>query len=162
RAARRVRGRARPRVVRDRPRTDGDARPPQRRVRARDERHLPPAARADPRRAAGDPRAARVAGNMDEGRGRGSQPPRRATVNVVVVGGGVAGITAALDCAAAGASVTLVEVRPRLGGAAYSVEREHGLWVDNGQHVFLRCCTAYRELLAALGSEQYVEVQPRL
>ena len=44
-----------------------------------------------------------------------------AAVNVVVVGGGVAGIVAALDCAAAGASVTLVEVRPRLGGAAYSV-----------------------------------------
>ena len=71
-------------------------------------------------------------------------------MNVVVVGGGVAGIVAALDCAAAGARVTLVEVRPRLGGAAYSVERG-GLWLDNGQHVFLRCCTAYRELLATLG-----------
>jgi squalene-associated FAD-dependent desaturase len=82
-------------------------------------------------------------------------------MNVVVVGGGVAGITAALECAAAGASVTLVEVRPRLGGAAYSVERD-GLWLDNGQHVFLRCCTAYRELLAALGSEPLVELQPRL
>ena len=62
-------------------------------------------------------------------------------MNVVVVGGGVAGIVAALDCAAAGASVTLVEVRPRLGGAAYSVERATGSWLDNGQHVFLRCCT---------------------
>ena len=82
-------------------------------------------------------------------------------MNVVVVGGGVAGIVAALDCAAAGASVTLVEVRPRLGGAAYSVERD-GLWLDNGQHVFLRCCTAYRELLATLGSEALVELQPRL
>ncbi len=42
----------------------------------------------------------------------------------------------------AGALVTLLEVRPRLGGAAYSFERE-GLLLDNGQHVFLRCCTAY-------------------
>ena len=82
-------------------------------------------------------------------------------MNVVVIGGGVAGISAALECAAAGASVTLVEVRPRLGGAAYSVERD-GLWLDNGQHVFLRCCTAYRELLSALGSESLVELQPRL
>jgi squalene-associated FAD-dependent desaturase len=82
-------------------------------------------------------------------------------VNVVVVGGGVAGIVAALDCASAGASVTLVEVRPRLGGAAYSVERD-GMWVDNGQHVFLRCCTAYRELLARLGSEDLIELQERL
>ena len=80
---------------------------------------------------------------------------------VVVVGGGLAGVTAALDCAAAGASVTLVEVRRRLGGAAYSFERE-GLEMDNGQHVFLRCCLAYRALLRRLGSEQLVRVQPRL
>ena len=82
-------------------------------------------------------------------------------MNVVVIGGGVAGIVAALDCAEAGAAVTLVEVRPRLGGAAYSVERD-GLWLDNGQHVFLRCCTAYRALLHKLGSEPLVEVQEAL
>jgi squalene-associated FAD-dependent desaturase len=80
---------------------------------------------------------------------------------VLVIGGGLAGIAAALDCAAAGASVTLVEVRRRLGGAAYSFERD-GLQLDNGQHVFLRCCRAYRELLARLGSEQLTFVQPRL
>jgi squalene-associated FAD-dependent desaturase len=80
---------------------------------------------------------------------------------VIVLGGGLAGITAALDCSEAGAQVTLIEVRPRLGGAAYSFERE-GLLLDNGQHVFLRCCTAYRGLLARLGSEQRVVIQPRL
>jgi squalene-associated FAD-dependent desaturase len=80
---------------------------------------------------------------------------------VAVIGGGLAGIAAALDCADAGARVTLLEVRPRLGGAAYSFGRE-GLWMDNGQHVFLRCCTAYRTLLARLGSAQGVFVQPRL
>lgn len=80
---------------------------------------------------------------------------------VVVIGGGLAGITAALDCAALGASVTLVEVRRRLGGAAYSFARE-GLQMDNGQHVFLRCCVAYRTLLARLGSESLTFVQPRL
>ncbi len=80
---------------------------------------------------------------------------------VVVVGGGLAGIAAALDCAAAGASVTLVEVRRRLGGAAYSFERE-GLQMDNGQHVFLRCCVAYRSLLRRLGSQHLTSVQPRL
>jgi squalene-associated FAD-dependent desaturase len=80
---------------------------------------------------------------------------------VLVIGGGLAGITAALDCAAAGASVTLLEVRRRLGGAAYSVQRG-GLEMDNGQHVFLRCCTAYRALLRRLGSERHVSVQPRL
>jgi squalene-associated FAD-dependent desaturase len=80
---------------------------------------------------------------------------------VLVVGGGLAGIAAALDCAAAGARVTLVEVRRRLGGAAYSFERE-GLQMDNGQHVFLRCCVAYRALLARLGSERLTKVQERL
>lgn len=79
---------------------------------------------------------------------------------IVVLGGGVAGIAAALDCAEAGAQVTLLEVRPRLGGAAYSFERD-GLCLDNGQHVFLRCYTAYRALLARLGSEATVAIQPR-
>ncbi len=80
---------------------------------------------------------------------------------VAVIGGGLAGIAAALDCADAGAEVTLLEVRPRLGGAVYSFERD-GLRIDNGQHVFLRCCTAYRALLARLGSERGVFLQPRL
>ncbi len=83
--------------------------------------------------------------------------PRR----IVVIGGGLAGIAAALECARAGAAVTLVEVRRRLGGAAYSFERD-GLTIDNGQHVFLRCCAAYRGLLRRLGSEHRVSVQPRL
>jgi squalene-associated FAD-dependent desaturase len=81
--------------------------------------------------------------------------------SVLVLGGGLAGITAALDCAEAGANVTLVEVRRRLGGAAYSVLRE-GLEMDNGQHVFLRGCLAYRGLLRRLGSEHLTHVQPRL
>ncbi|HXB63742.1 MAG TPA: hydroxysqualene dehydroxylase HpnE [Solirubrobacteraceae bacterium] len=80
---------------------------------------------------------------------------------VAVIGGGLAGIAAALDCAAGGARVTLLEVRPRLGGAVYSFERD-GLRIDNGQHVFLRCFTAYRALLARLGSDSKVWLQPRL
>jgi squalene-associated FAD-dependent desaturase len=80
---------------------------------------------------------------------------------IVVIGGGLAGITAALDCAGRGASVTLVEVRPRLGGAAYSFARD-GLSLDNGQHVFLRCCTAYRHLLERLGATGGVVLQRRL
>ncbi len=80
---------------------------------------------------------------------------------VAVIGGGLAGITAALDCAAAGAQVTLVEVRRRLGGAAYSFERD-GMHFDNGQHVFLRCCEDYRALLSRIGGERHVAVQERL
>ena len=80
---------------------------------------------------------------------------------VIVVGGGLAGITAALDCAGAGAEVTLVESRGRLGGAAYSFHRD-GLRADNGQHVFLRCCTEYQRLVRDLGADELVTIQPRL
>ena len=69
----------------------------------------------------------------------------------VVVGGGLAGITAALLLAERDWQVTLVEARPRLGGRATSYLRD-GSTVDNGQHVFLRCCTAYRGLLERLGA----------
>jgi len=78
-----------------------------------------------------------------------------------VVGGGLAGASAALACADAGAEVTLLEVRPRLGGAAYSFRRD-GLWIDNGQHVFLRCCTAYRAFLERVGAAGSVVLQRRL
>jgi squalene-associated FAD-dependent desaturase len=57
--------------------------------------------------------------------------------------------------------VTLLEARPRLGGATFSVERD-GLWIDNGQHVFLRCCTAYRALLDRLGTTRQTNLQRRL
>ncbi len=87
--------------------------------------------------------------------------PEPPAPHVAVIGGGLAGITAALDCADAGARVTLLEVRPRLGGAVYSFERD-GLRIDNGQHVFLRCFHAYRALLTRLGSEHGVRLQPRL
>jgi squalene-associated FAD-dependent desaturase len=80
---------------------------------------------------------------------------------VVVVGGGLAGMAAALACADRGTRVTLLEARPRLGGATFSFRR-HGMWVDNGQHVFLRCCTAYRGFLRRVGAEGRTSLQPRM
>ncbi|GAA2133373.1 hydroxysqualene dehydroxylase HpnE [Kitasatospora kazusensis] len=87
--------------------------------------------------------------------------PRPAEPTAVVIGGGLAGITAALRLAESGHRVTLVETRPRLGGLAFSFQRGE-LTVDNGQHVFLRCCTAYRGLVDRLGAGRLVEIQPRL
>ncbi|MGN6252233.1 MAG: hydroxysqualene dehydroxylase HpnE [Marmoricola sp.] len=80
---------------------------------------------------------------------------------VAVVGGGLAGITAALGLADAGDEVVLLESRARLGGLTNSFDRD-GIWVDNGQHVFLRCCTAYRALLDRLGVSDLVHLQDRL
>jgi squalene-associated FAD-dependent desaturase len=81
-------------------------------------------------------------------------------VKVVVVGGGLAGITAAVALANAKHEVTLLEAKPRLGGATMSFNRD-GLTVDTGQHVFLRCCTAYRGLLDRLGMSAHAPIQPR-
>jgi squalene-associated FAD-dependent desaturase len=79
---------------------------------------------------------------------------------VVVIGGGLAGITAAIALRESGIDVTLLEARPRLGGATCSFSRD-GLTIDNGQHVFLRCCSAYRGLLARLGMTGSATIQDR-
>jgi squalene-associated FAD-dependent desaturase len=80
---------------------------------------------------------------------------------VVVVGGGLAGIAAALDAADAGADVTLVERRRRLGGRTWSFRR-HDLLMDNGQHVFMRCCTEYRAFVDRIGGSDMIAMQRRL
>jgi uncharacterized protein with NAD-binding domain and iron-sulfur cluster len=82
------------------------------------------------------------------------------TPRVAVIGGGLAGITAAIALAEAGAAVTLLEARPRLGGATCSFTRD-GLTVDTGQHIFLGCCTAYRGLLGQLGMTAHAPIQDR-
>jgi uncharacterized protein with NAD-binding domain and iron-sulfur cluster len=81
-------------------------------------------------------------------------------MRAVVIGGGLAGITAATALAQAGHEVTLLEAKPRLGGATMSFTRD-GLVIDTGQHVFLRCCTAYRGLLDRLGMAAHAPLQPR-
>ncbi|MFJ6719214.1 MULTISPECIES: hydroxysqualene dehydroxylase HpnE [unclassified Streptomyces] len=81
--------------------------------------------------------------------------------HAVVVGGGLAGVTAALELADAGLRVTLLESRPRLGGLAFSFKRGD-LTVDNGQHVYLRCCTAYRWFLDRVGGAALAPLQERL
>jgi squalene-associated FAD-dependent desaturase len=70
-------------------------------------------------------------------------------------------MTSALACADGGASVTLIERRSKLGGLTWSFRRE-GRWYDNGQHVFLRCCTAYRSFLDRIGAAGDVILQDRL
>jgi squalene-associated FAD-dependent desaturase len=85
---------------------------------------------------------------------------RPAAPRVAVIGGGLAGITAAIALAEAGAAVTLLEARPRLGGATCSFSRD-GLTVDTGQHIFLGCCTAYRDLLGRLGMTEHAPIQDR-
>jgi len=68
--------------------------------------------------------------------------------DVVVIGAGFAGLSAAARLAAGGARPLVVEARSRLGGRATAfADRETGALVDNGQHVLLGC---YRETFAFL------------
>ena len=83
------------------------------------------------------------------------------STRATVVGGGLAGLAAALELADAGVEVTLHESRARLGGATFSFER-NGLWLDNGQHVALRCCTEYLSFLGRIGSAHLLPLQRRL
>ena len=74
-----------------------------------------------------------------------------------MVGGGLAGIAAALECADSGARVILIERRRNLGGLTWSF-RHGDVWIDNGQHVFLRCCDEYLRFLARIGGTSDVEI----
>ena len=86
--------------------------------------------------------------------------PREPT-SVAVVGGGLAGIAAAVALADAGRRVYLLEARPRFGGATASFPR-HGLTVDTGQHVLVRGYTRHQALLERLGVADGVAWQSRL
>ncbi|WP_370591358.1 hydroxysqualene dehydroxylase HpnE [Saccharopolyspora montiporae] len=79
---------------------------------------------------------------------------------IAVIGGGLAGATAAIECADKGFEVDLFEGRPRLGGATYSFQRGE-LLVDTGQHVFLRCYSSYIGLLQRFGVARFAGLQRR-
>ncbi len=75
-----------------------------------------------------------------------------ASRTAVIVGGGIAGIAAALRLAESGVAVTLLETRKKLGGRATSfLDTRTGLTIDNCQHVAMRCCTNYLDLCRRLG-----------
>ncbi|MGB9482328.1 MAG: hydroxysqualene dehydroxylase HpnE [Candidatus Dormiibacterota bacterium] len=75
-------------------------------------------------------------------------------MEALVVGGGLAGISAALELADQGARVTLVERAPVLGGLCRSVPDPVAGRVDTGQHVYLGCCTELESFL------EQIEVKP--
>ncbi len=77
------------------------------------------------------------------------------TPRVVVIGGGLAGLAAAVALASSEQSVSLFEARPFLGGRAASyplnTADENSPTIDNCQHVLLRCCTNLIDFYKRLG-----------
>ena len=77
---------------------------------------------------------------------------------VIIVGGGLAGIAAAVRLAEHDVPVTLVETRKRLGGRATSfVDPTTGQLLDNCQHVVMKCCTSLLDLYDRLGVSDALE-----
>ncbi len=78
------------------------------------------------------------------------------TGEVVVVGGGLAGMAAAVALAEAGQRVTLLEWRPYIGGRAYSYEHPAMGEVIDSQHVVLGCCTNVVDLVGKAGVADWI------
>ncbi|MEV7007058.1 FAD-dependent oxidoreductase [Streptosporangium sp. NPDC051022] len=72
-------------------------------------------------------------------------------MSVVVVGAGLAGLTAAADLAARGVEVTVVEARERVGGRTHGIEVVPGSWVDAGAAYLGDRHTELTALTAELG-----------
>lgn len=81
----------------------------------------------------------------------------------IIIGGGLSGLTAAVDLSSRGISVLLLEQRPHLGGRTYSfVDETTGDTVDNGQHLMMGCYHATRWLMDTIGSSGLAELQSHL
>ena len=84
-------------------------------------------------------------------------------MQVVVIGGGLAGLAATVALARRGMRVTLLEARPRLGGRAGSFRDPiTGQWLDVCQHVALGCCTQLLHFFRSVGLQHYLVAQPHL
>jgi len=83
--------------------------------------------------------------------------------DVIVIGAGFAGLSAASALAERGARVLVLEARPRLGGRATAFrDGSTGEFVDNGQHVLFGCYADTFRFLTRIGARDRVRLQPRL
>ena len=82
--------------------------------------------------------------------------------SVLVIGGGLAGLSSAIALADAGFRVQLLEKRPHLGGRATSYTLPDGSEVDNCQHVTLGCCTNLADFYRRVGASEKIRFYDRL
>ncbi len=82
--------------------------------------------------------------------------------SVLVIGGGLAGMSCAVALAEAGFRVRLLEKRPHLGGRATSYTLPDGSEVDNCQHVTLGCCTNLADFYRRVGASESIRFYGRL
>jgi len=86
-----------------------------------------------------------------------------AAFEVVVVGGGFAGLSAAAALSQAGVRTLVLEARPSLGGRASAfTDPATADVVDNGQHLMLGCYHETFAFLERIGARDRVQLQPNL
>ncbi len=73
-------------------------------------------------------------------------------MRLAVVGGGWAGLAAAVEATSRGHAVTLYEMAPQFGGRARRVASS-GLALDNGQHIMIGAYTTTLRLMARVGAD---------
>jgi squalene-associated FAD-dependent desaturase len=83
--------------------------------------------------------------------------------DVIVIGAGFAGLSAAVALTRRGVRVLVLEARSRLGGRATAFpDAATGELVDNGQHVLLGCYVETFAFLRDIGALDHVRLQPQL
>ncbi len=83
--------------------------------------------------------------------------------DVLVVGGGFAGLSAATALSEQGKKVLLLEKKPHLGGRAYSfIDSKTGHEIDNGQHLFIGAYAETRQFLARIGSSPLLRFEEKI
>ena len=83
--------------------------------------------------------------------------------DVIVIGGGLAGLAASVALSQSGVKVALLESRPRLGGRASSFEDAvTGELIDNCQHVAMGCCTNFRHFCRVTGLASFFRDEEQL
>lgn len=85
------------------------------------------------------------------------------TFSIAIIGGGLAGLSAAAALAGRGFRVEVFESRPRLGGRAGAFfEPTMGQWIDFGQHVLLGCCHHILHFCRQTGLHRFLHRDTRL
>ncbi len=85
-----------------------------------------------------------------------AEPDRASRPRVVIVGGGLAGLAAAVALSESPVEVQLLEARRYLGGRAASFEDPaSGMLIDHCQHVGMGCCTTLIDFLHRTGLERH-------
>jgi squalene-associated FAD-dependent desaturase len=83
--------------------------------------------------------------------------------DVIIIGGGLSGLSAAVDLCSHGHTVKVLEQKHRCGGRAYSyTDRKTGDVVDNGQHLLMGCFGNTKRFFQTIGSLDKLTIQKNL